>query len=85
MNNRGKQAIGQSAHPGEEDFYRKGIVGDWKNHFDPEMLNDIGRIEQRGLSAGMDVVKNKGSAKGNPAKDPAAELIISWLNLSVKT
>jgi hypothetical protein len=49
MNNRGKQAIGQSAHPGEEDFYRKGIVGDWKNHFDPEMLDDIGRIEQRGL------------------------------------
>lgn len=31
-------------------FYRKGVVGDWQNHFDEQMHADIVKIERQGLS-----------------------------------
>lgn len=37
-------------------FFRKGIVGDWKNHFDDRMLADIRAIESGGLGS-MDLVE----------------------------
>lgn len=30
-------------------FFRKGVVGDWKNHFDAAMTKDIGNIEANGI------------------------------------
>lgn len=30
-------------------FFRKGTTGDWENHFDPGMIRDIDRIEDRGI------------------------------------
>lgn len=32
-----------------ERFFRKGIVGDWKAHFDQQALGDIERIERQGI------------------------------------
>lgn len=32
-----------------DKFFRKGVVGDWENHFDPSMTRDIASIEQRGI------------------------------------
>lgn len=35
----------------EDKFFRKGIVGDWKNHFDPKMTRDVERIEMGGIGS----------------------------------
>jgi hypothetical protein len=32
-----------------EKFFRKGTVGDWENHFDSKMLEDLERIERHGI------------------------------------
>jgi len=37
---------GQDAKKETERFFRKGAVGDWKSHFDEQMLDDISKIER---------------------------------------
>jgi hypothetical protein len=32
-----------------DKFFRKGVVGDWKNHFDASMTKDIEHIETNGI------------------------------------
>jgi len=32
-----------------EKFFRKGKIGDWKNHFDDELLEDIRRVQEKGI------------------------------------
>lgn len=34
-----------------DKFFRKGVVGDWRNHFDRTMTKDIERIETKGIGA----------------------------------
>lgn len=33
----------------ENPFFRKGEVGDWKNHFDARMISDYQKVEQSGI------------------------------------
>ncbi len=35
----------------KERFFRKGVIGDWRNHFDDEMIENIQEIEKKGLSS----------------------------------
>jgi hypothetical protein len=32
-------------------FFRKGVVGDWENHFDPAMVRDMENIERHGIGS----------------------------------
>ena len=48
-----KNLRGNSVQKGlneDEWFYRKGVVGDWKNYFDEEMLNKISCLEKEQLN-----------------------------------
>ena len=47
---------GEDDKPEHERFFRKGIIGDWKNHFTVEQLEDLQKIEADGLSF-LDSVK----------------------------
>ncbi|NJP04125.1 MAG: sulfotransferase domain-containing protein [Chloroflexaceae bacterium] len=44
-----QQQTGQDKKPERQRFFRKGIMGDYANHFDQAMMNDIAHIEQHGL------------------------------------
>lgn len=43
-------------------FFRKGIVGDWKSHFDQSMLRDIETIERSGIGS-FDMVELSNKVK----------------------
>jgi hypothetical protein len=43
---------GEDDKPEEERFFRKGIVGDWKNHFTDAQMQDFERIKREGLQGG---------------------------------
>jgi hypothetical protein len=44
-----RKARGEEGKDESQRFIRKGAVGDWRNHFDEEMLADLDRIRERGL------------------------------------
>jgi len=46
-----KKYAGDSLYSGSQ-FFRKGIVGDWQNHLDAEMLDDIDEISTSGMQPG---------------------------------
>ncbi len=43
---------GEDGKPEEERFFRKGIVGDWENHFTDDQMRDFERITREGLQGG---------------------------------
>jgi hypothetical protein len=53
---RSRQRRGEENLREEDRFFRKGIVGDWENHFAPDELRDVERIESHGLK-GVDYAK----------------------------
>jgi len=46
---RQRKRLGEEDKPESQRFFRKGIVGDYKNHFDEAMLADVAEVQQRGL------------------------------------
>jgi hypothetical protein len=47
---RQRKKRGEEDVPEELRFFRKGIIGDWQNHFDNAMAEDIAMIQEKGLS-----------------------------------
>ena len=44
-----RKVRGQDKKSEEQRFFRKGAIGDWQNHFDDAMQQDVHMIEQQGL------------------------------------
>lgn len=44
-----RKSRGEEGKDETQRFYRKGIVGDWRNHFDVDMIADLDRICDEGL------------------------------------
>ncbi|MFP4106435.1 MAG: sulfotransferase domain-containing protein [Phycisphaerae bacterium] len=61
-----REKRGEEGVPEEKRFYRKGIIGDWQNHFDDDMARDIERIQESGLS-GLSRLKYQAFFKIRPA------------------
>jgi Sulfotransferase domain len=46
----------------QNPFFRKGMIGDWRNHFNDRMLNDIAAIEKSGIRK-LDPIELSNKAK----------------------
>ena len=51
-----QKARGQDKLAEHKRFFRKGVVGEWKTHFTPEMLPDLETIQKEGLGS-IDTLK----------------------------
>ncbi len=45
-----RETYGEANVPNSQQFFRKGKIGDWQQHFDEAMLKDIAKIEAQGIS-----------------------------------
>lgn len=41
---------GEADKPAEQQFFRKGVVGSWQDHFTPRLLDDLRDVEENGLT-----------------------------------
>lgn len=51
-----QKAKGHDTLPEHKRFFRKGLIGEWRDYFDSEILADVEKIQDRGLGA-VDMVK----------------------------
>ena len=53
-----RKAKGHDKLPEHKRFFRKGMIGEWREYFDDDILVDINRIEEQGLNT-LDRLKYK--------------------------